>query len=370
MTALFIPLMQPGDTILLDVELPDAFYAYLREFGLAQGRPSASGEGAFGAMQDVVWGWNREAAVRLSAVDKAPPLEAVREVNHRQFCSVLARRHGFGVEGSRFCATMEEAESAFASSADGFPLVIKPAFGGAGFGLRVVWRTEQVSAERALLANYLLHGGAVIEPWRARTADCSTAVRINPDGGIDSIWHQRQWINRYGAFFGIYCAATDPVIQTWKAELERTALIAVREAVSCGYFGPMGIDSFVYSDRYGSERLAACIEINGRFTMGLLAQLLLERIAPHKHTLLRFISRKKCALPASYDRLDDALGSSGFDRTTQCGILLLTPLRIGYAGRWEQPRLNLFFCTGDSLEHIERFDRVLKERFSRKPLRQ
>ncbi|MBN1576905.1 MAG: hypothetical protein JW913_10150 [Chitinispirillaceae bacterium] len=366
MTALFTPLMQSGDTILLDVELRETFHAYLREYGLAQGDQSERGGSVSDRSINVVWGWNREAVKRLAAEADAglPPLDVVRQINNRLFCSSLARRHGLGVPCSRFCATMEEAESAFASSADGFPLVIKPAFGGAGFGLRVVRQPEHCSAERPLLANYLLHGGAVIEPWCTRTADLSTAVTINPDGSSGTIRYQRQWVNRYGAFFGIYCAENDPMIEPWKPELERSTLTAAKEAVSCGYFGPMGIDSFVYHDRHGKKCLAACIEINGRCTMGLVGQLLRERIAPRKHTLFRFIGKNKCTLPESYDLFRDCLGNRAFDRETGCGILLLSPLRVGYHGRWKQPRLSMFFLAGNSPDQIERLDRELRKQFA------
>ena len=366
MTALFIPLSRPGDTIVLDVEPPDAWYSYLREAGLGPGtalplrnrtdeQPSV----------DVVWGWNREAMARLALVNEHPPLNAVREINNRLFCSTLASRFGSGVPGSRFCSTMEEAESAAEELEGGFPLVIKPAFGGAGFGLRIVRQPGRFAAERALIARYLNHGGVVIEPWLPRSADLSAALQIGLDGNPGLIRYQRQMVNAYGSFYAVYCAETDPVIEPWKNELERNALVIAREAAARGYVGPVGIDSFVYGDIYGRDKLAAGIEINGRFTMGMLAQMLRERIAPEKHTLLRFFSRKKCRLPETYPLLEATLGRKSFISKAGYGILLLTPLRVGYQGKWAQPHLNAFFLSGESERRIHEFDRELQRLFSR-----
>jgi hypothetical protein len=35
-----------------------------------------------------------------------------------------------------------------------------------------------------------------------------------------------------------------------------------------GYFGPFGVDAFVYRDRLGTERLQPRSEVNARYSMG------------------------------------------------------------------------------------------------------
>jgi hypothetical protein len=362
MTVLFIPLMQPGDTVELDIELPDSYLTYLQSFGLGPGDLSKRTKDATA----VVWGWNREAVKRLSVVneEEVPSLETVRDINNRRFCREVTGVYGFGVPGSRFCSTMEEVRSAVTLLADAgqFPLVVKPAFGGAGFGLRILRHNEQLADEYAVIINHLRHGGVVIEPWRSRVADLSTAIPVDRGGTLGPVRFERQWVNSYGASFGIFCAEADPLIEKWKGELARTTLVLAREVALRGYFGPIGFDSFVYRDRSGEERLAAGIEINARFTMGLLAQLLRERIAPEKHTLLRFIGRKKCRLPDTFTEWTSLCGEDAFDSTTQSGIIMLTPLHAGYRGTWVQPQRSAFFLAGDTDAAITRLDEELRRR--------
>jgi hypothetical protein len=125
----------------------------------------------------------------------------------------------------------------------------------------------------------------------------TTAVIVGRDGNCGPIYYQQQQVNRHGAYYANYCSDGDDVINRWKEELKRVSLLLGRAIAAKGYFGPVGIDFFVYHDRFGKERLASAIDINARFTMGLMAQMLRKCFAPGKEILFRFISKKKCCLP-------------------------------------------------------------------------
>jgi hypothetical protein len=248
------------------------------------------------------------------------------------------------------------------------PAVIKPAFGGAGFGFRVVSSSDMWQAQQRIAGEYLRHGGCVVEPWCDRVADLSTSVHVHRNGAIGPVVFQRQRINSYGAFYGMYSADDDRVITPWRAALEKTTRLLAEAAADRGYFGPIGVDSFVYRDRSGAEVLASGIEVNGRFTMGMLAHEFRSRIATGQHTLLRFIGKKRCRLPASIGEWLTVCGADiAYNRTSRSGIIAITPMRIGYRGTWSQPQRSAFFIVGDTLDQLETFDRELRMRISAAP---
>lgn len=360
MTALFVALAQQSDTVVLDVDLPDEYFRYLHEAGFELYSGADRPDCADRSPTDIVWGWNREAAIRLSAHFDEARGEAVKAINSRRFSSQLADMHGFGVPHSRFCVNMDEVRTAMEQCPHSGPAVIKPAFGGAGFGFVMALRNGLSDKEWLQIENHLCHGGVVVEPWLDRTVDLSTAIHVTRQGNVGELRFQRQLVNSHGAFYGIYCSHHDPFMDEWRDELERVALIVAGEASASGYSGFIGVDSFVYRSAGGEERLAAGIEINGRFTMGILAQLLFDRIAAPFPALLRFISAKKGRLPQSYEEWKRLLSNNIFDPQTRCGVILLTPLRAGYQGKWAQPLRSAFLLVAPSEKEILELDDRLR----------
>ncbi len=367
MSVLFYPFSEPGDAVLLDAEIPGRYPEYLRLYGLCSGEVCGDVRYSGGAAAAVAWGWNEQSVdcLDVRGSPSVPSLDVVRNLNNRSFCAEMANRYGFGVPGSTFCSVMKEVEEAV-KAVDAFPLVIKPAFGGSGFGLRISDNPDELTKELGTAARYLAHGGLVIEPWLRRVADLSTVTLISPEGVVDKVRFERQGVNGHGSFYGIYCSESDPRLEKWKPQLGEVTRILSEEIFARGYFGPVGIDSFVYIDpATGSERLACAIEINARYTMGFLAQQLRDRIAPGKHTLFRFIGAKRCRLPDSIEEWIARLGKLQFDSSTRNGILLLTPPRMGFRGTWRQPQRSAFFIAADSGEEVERLDQELRRMVER-----
>lgn len=361
MTTLFVALAKPGDRVVLDVDLPEEYFRFLHEVGFALYTGAGLPPCADTPQTDIVWGWNREAANRLSVQFDESHGEAVKTVNSRRFSSQLAEMHGFGVPHSGFCGNMDEVRTAMEQLPQNSPTVIKPAFGGAGFGFVMPDRGNLSDKEKLQIENYLCHGGVVAEPWLDRTADLSTAMYVTKRGDVGEIRFQRQLVNSHGAFYGIYCSHHDLLLNRWRDELERVALIVAKEASARGYSGFIGVDSFVYKSADGEERLAAGIEINGRFTMGILARLLFDRIAAPLPALLRFIGRKRGRLPQSYEEWKGLLGKSAFDPRIGCGVILLTPLRAKYQGKWEQPLRSAFLLVAPCEKDLFALDDKLRE---------
>jgi hypothetical protein len=63
------------------------------------------------------------------------------------------------------------------------------------------------------------------------------------------------------------------------------------ELRQAGYFGPVGIDAFVYRAPDGKCRLKPIVEINPRYTMGRLTLELMRRTCPGTHGFLHLVSR-------------------------------------------------------------------------------
>jgi hypothetical protein len=362
MSVLFLPLLCQHDRIVLDVGIPDGYLEYLKRNGCIESitldDPFADQSGCI----DVVWGWNENAAARLKVSDIGQsPTAIIAKVNHRGFCHDCAKKYGFGVPESHICATVKEIDDVVTRLAGHYPLVVKPAFGGSGFGFHVLDDGAMFTKKRSNIENYCQHGGCAIEPWCQRIADISSCTMLD---GIDtpySLLLHRQWVNRYGAFYGIYIQDEDPIIDRWRENIERMSSLYIRDLAATGYTGPVGMDSFIYNDRNnGVERLAAGIEINGRYTMGLLAHQIRNKLEVKKNLLLRVISKKRCKLPATYERLLDFLGENRFDPEKKEGIIVLTPLITYYEGTWEQPQRSVFLIAGKSEVQIESLDNALR----------
>jgi len=160
-------------------------------------------------------------------------------------------------------------------------------------------------------------GGAVLEPWLERACDLSTLVHIaRPEAGaaeaggraageILLLGSLEQWMTPSGRCLGHF----GEVDSRGRVFSGHTADESIREAAAAlagaareaGYFGPAGLDSFVYrrpgdgvgdaaSDGAGDEAgdeakearevLRPVVELNARFTLGVVAIGLVRRALP------------------------------------------------------------------------------------------
>jgi hypothetical protein len=152
---------------------------------------------------------------------------------------------------------------------------IKPAFGMAGRGQRIVRPTTQSAALLAWLRAVIgAHGGVQIEPQVTILVEYAIHGRLPAEGGppiFGPIVLQR--CDARGAW-----VATEPIVQ---ADLPGAVVTALPEEArrvavalhTAGYFGPFGIDAFTYRDGAGRPMLQPRSEINARYSMGFAAGL-------------------------------------------------------------------------------------------------
>jgi hypothetical protein len=356
MGVLFFTSCKESDQLIIDLTIPQSFIEYMQSKGIAppasiinriEKKPLHSATG-------IAWGWTdttEEVFSLCRAISNKPELTIISRINNRKFCHDLGLQYGLGVEGSYFCSSIDDFNRFTESPELVFPLVIKPAFGGSGFGFIQLASQTDLNNCTDHVNEYCNHGGFVIERWCNRICDLSTNCLIGQDGTVEFLRYQRLLSNSFGAFFGIYIAPSDPLLDKWQDELRRASNVIINELIKAGYFGPAGFDSFVYDAGNGIERLAPIIEINGRYVMSHIAHSVRNRIAPGKHCLMRMISKKRCKLPDSYDELAEKLGEA------MNKVCLLTPLRVCHNAQWVQPSRTALFLYDDSEDGLFNLDK-------------
>ncbi len=151
---------------------------------------------------------------------------------------------------------------------------LKPRWGSSGRG-RVKGRSGRLDdAGAAGLARLARRGGAVLEPWLQRSEDLSAQLLIRADGAVELLGTTRQLTSPSGVWLGnVVLLDEDGVVHSGSArdgELRRAARLVGERAADEGFRGPLGIDAFVYSTHAGAE-LRPLVEVNARFTMGLVS---------------------------------------------------------------------------------------------------
>ncbi|MBD3390830.1 MAG: hypothetical protein GF418_02240 [Chitinivibrionales bacterium] len=362
MTALFAACGAASDVVLLDVEVPDEYQDFLETCGLAcpaflRGTPRCAGRTA------VPWGWNTAAVARLRATGAAceyPDLETVRAVNSRLFGHELCSRLGLGVARAAACDTVAGVERELSSRTQ-FPVVIKPAFGNAGYGFLRKQGPCLTKQEYARVETLIERcGGVTMEPWLARIDDISSRATVGRDGTVSGIAHHRCHANASGAFFADLLEPEDPVVKPWRDFLTDAVRRVGGELHRAGYFGPAGFDSFTWRDDAGAVHLASVIEINARHAMSSVAYALRERLAPGKACYFRFAGRRRHVVPARYDEFRERLGGDLFCARMRTGVLPLTPLRVRHDRAWTRPLRSAFFLAADTADSLMRMDARLR----------
>lgn len=198
-----------------------------------------------------------------AAVAPHPSFAIVREANGRAFCTGL----GSTLPGASFVRDLDVALALLEhppSVARSWRL--KRAFGMAGRGQRPVAPGVVSDGDRAFLkASIETDGGIQIEPNVAIERELAVHGWVAAEAvRIGRLTEQRcdahgQWLSTAPA------ASLDDDVH---AALEREAHRVAAALGALGYFGPFGIDSFLYRDLDGRLRLQPRSEINARYSMG------------------------------------------------------------------------------------------------------
>jgi hypothetical protein len=147
----------------------------------------------------------------------------------------------------------------------------------------------------------------VVEPWLERQADFSLQLEMTAKGldllgytGLDNDWkghYQGNW-----AALGFrrkpeidltrFFPEVPDIAHRVQVLYDRILQLLEDELRQMNYFGPVGIDAFVYATAEGKSRLKPIVEINPRYTMGRLTIELMRNVAPGSSGIFRLINRR------------------------------------------------------------------------------
>ncbi|MFT5465419.1 MAG: uncharacterized ferritin-like protein (DUF455 family) [Verrucomicrobiales bacterium] len=191
-------------------------------------------------------------------------------------------------------------------------VVVKAPFGASG-QRNQRWSGEPTVrwAERVIAKQ----GAVVVEPWFDRVFDFSVQYEMER-GGLRKVGITRVENNPRGQFVAAESGpkllqGLDEALARFLAGEIRRYDEEIREQIEAhvekaGYFGPVGVDAFVFRDEAGELRLRPIVELNPRFTMGRLTLELRKRIAATGNgSCLRFELIDKRKLDCSATPLND-----------------------------------------------------------------
>ena len=248
-------LMAPGDTSLDPLAPPRRAPAGV------MAAVTASGERRLGC----AWCPTPSALERLSRagaeLEPCPSVELLRRVNHRRFAIEL----GGGAPGARFVSDESALAAALAEPWETW--LFKRAHSFAGRGQRRIIGTPSKD-DRRWLADSLRLGGFVAEPWLELVLEVGLHGLIEPSGCFALGRPCVQETNEYRAWVSTRLAHAGELSSEQVSRLEQRAKQVATALIAAGYFGPFGIDAYLFRTRSGAIELNPLSELNARYSMG------------------------------------------------------------------------------------------------------
>lgn len=262
--------------------------------------------------------------------------EVVRRVHDKAFAHRVAEREGLVPELLRGVVRILEPDELLPESAglenlqarlDALPawarerFTLKPRLGSSGRG-RVAGEAGRADTPgiRGALARLAERGGALLEPWLERREDLSAQLFVAPDGALRLLGTTRLLLTRAGLYRGqrgLLDSKGRIVSGSRHDEALREAAVTLAAAAAAeGFHGPCGVDafSFVAGDGAADTVFRPVVELNARFTMGIVAIGLARRQGAAVVRRLGLGPGERCAFQLRLDPGADASGGLAFAR--------------------------------------------------------
>ena len=231
------------------------------------------------------WGWSpalchqlKQAGVQESLLPSQKELELLRQLSHRQTAVSLLQElrselplDGHFAGNSVLCRSIKEAEET--ANAYGEALLKSP-WSSSGRGLMKTDNPQwKAWASRILKAQ----GSVVVEQFLHKVTDFALEFWLDGKGGVEYRGLSLFYTNERGAYLGNWVAPEDQKL-AWLAQyIPLQYLQAIRAWWTArlsrfDYAGPVGIDMML-----AQEGICPCIEVNWRWTMGLVSCLVAEQ---------------------------------------------------------------------------------------------
>ena len=231
------------------------------------------------------WGWSpalchqlKQAGVQESLLPSRKELELLRQLSHRQTAvSLLQELRGeLPLDGhlagkSALCRDIKEAEET--ANAYGEALLKSP-WSSSGRGLMKTDNPQwKAWASRILKAQ----GSVVVEQFLHKVTDFALEFWLDGKGGVEYRGLSLFYTNERGAYLGNWVAPEEQKL-AWLAQyiplqyLQEIRAWWTARLSRFDYAGPVGIDMML-----AQEGICPCIEVNWRWTMGLVSCLVAEQ---------------------------------------------------------------------------------------------
>ena len=231
------------------------------------------------------WGWSpslchqlKQAGVQESLLPSQKELEHLRQLSHRQTAVSLLQelRSELPLDGnfagnSVLCRSIEEAEET--ANAYGEALLKSP-WSSSGRGLMKTDNPQwKAWASRILKAQ----GSIVVEQFMHKVTDFALEFWLDGKGRVEYRGLSLFYTNERGAYLGNWVAPEEQKL-AWLAQyiplqyLQEIRAWWTARLSRFDYAGPVGIDMML-----AQEGICPCIEVNWRWTMGLVSCLVAEQ---------------------------------------------------------------------------------------------
>ena len=231
------------------------------------------------------WGWSpalchqlKQSGVQDSLLPSARELEQLRQLSHRQTAVALLGelREQLPLDGnlageSTLCRTFEEVEEAVGKHEEA---LLKAPWSSSGKGLMKVGSEQwQAWAKRIIKTQ----GSVVVERLLHKITDFALEFWLDGKGGVEYRGLSLFYTNERGAYLGHWVAPEGQKL-AWLAQyIPLQYLQEIRKwweerLKQFDYTGPVGIDMML-----AQEGICPCIEVNWRWTMGLVSCLAAEQ---------------------------------------------------------------------------------------------
>jgi hypothetical protein len=191
----------------------------------------------------------------------SPNVEVLRRVNHRRFAIEL----GGGAPGARFVSDETALAQVLAEPRTAW--LFKRAYGFAGRGQRRIIGAPSPD-DRRWLADSLRLGGFVAEPWLELVRELGIHGLIEASGHFVLGRICVQETNEYRAWVSTRLATAEDLSAAQRSQLFSRAESVAAALIGAGYFGPYGIDAYLFKTRSGAVELNPLSELNARYSMG------------------------------------------------------------------------------------------------------
>lgn len=228
------------------------------------------------------WGWSpalchqlKQAGVQASLLPSVEKLEQIRQLSHRQTAVALLKelREELPLEGhtcgeSTICQGIRETEEAVSRYGEA---VLKLPWSSSGRGIR------QVTAKDTSHLRGRWKGPVAVEQYLHKLADFALEFWLDGKGGVKYKGLSLFYTNERGAYQGNWVAPEGQKL-AWLAQyipleyLQEIRTWWTERLSRIDYEGPVGIDMML-----AREGICPCIEVNWRWTMGLVSCLVAEQ---------------------------------------------------------------------------------------------